>query len=130
MNNKGFGLPEVLAFIGISLFSLVVIAVFFKKEYNNQLYGKRSDNIIEAKVDSKYYENLEMKLKKSAMESKLDVNVITLRELKENNYIDSLEDENGNSCDGYVLINNGQYNSYINCNEIYTSIGFDNNLIK
>ena len=83
MNNRGFGLPEVLAFIGISLLSLVVIASFFKREYNNQLYKKSYDNIVEAKVDSKYYENLEMKLKRSAMESKLDTNIITLRDLKE-----------------------------------------------
>lgn len=130
MNNRGFGLPEVLAFIGISLLSLVVIASFFKREYNNQLYKKSYDNIVEAKVDSKYYENLEMKLKRSAMESKLDTNIITLRDLKEEKLIDSLDDENGNSCDGYVLINEGNYNPYINCYEIYTSIGFNSKLLN
>ena len=64
MNNKGFGLPEIFVFIGISLFSLVVIAIFFRREFNNQLYETpKNDSIVEAKVDSKYYENLEMKLK-------------------------------------------------------------------
>lgn len=128
MNNKGFGLPEIFVFIGISLFSLVVIAIFFRKEFNNKLYGNNHDNIVEAKVDSKYYEELEMKLKKAAINSNIDKNIITLTELKDNNLIDSLQDENGNNCEGYVEKIDDQYNSYINCYEIYTSIGFNKNL--
>lgn len=105
LNNHGWGMQEMLIMSSI-LFILLLIVAF----YLNMLYEGFDNN--------KQYHELEDKLVNAAKiyDSKQIVgNRITLEMLKNEGYIYSFSDFNGNSCDGYVDKNNGNFTAYVKC---------------
>lgn len=142
MNKKGFGLPEVLAFMGLSMFALVVISIYIHKYFgvqngNNSSHKPTGVEIVPAEDTTKYYQELEVKLQNAAMKYSHDKNenkAITLNMLQKANLIGEIKDpvvENV-SCNGYVLYTSEDknYDPYLSCDGTYTSFGFNTNFIK
>lgn len=137
MNNKGFGLPELLVFIGCSMFILVCF----------MLYWNEDEEVKEIKVEDitdtiitpsnieipEEYKKLETKLKKASQNYKFNKNeniIISLDKLKKASLINKIKDPNDSNiiCDGYVIYNseNKTYTPYINCPGMYVTKNFNN----
>lgn len=137
MDNRGFGLSELLVFIGIFLFILVAVAIYGRVKLGNESFYTEPDvdiNKQENVNDSieiiipKEYIKLENSLNETARKyniSKDKDQIITLKELQTNNLIGNIVDPNDNSimCNGYVeyYSNLNQYTSYINCPGMYVT---------
>ena len=149
MNNKGFGLQEVLVFIGISMFFLVVISLYWNQQFGSKkLYDIEPTEEVEEKQQIEdikpveieipnNYKELENKLKESSKKysfDKTESTIISLKKLQEDNLIDNLTDpfDNSISCDGYVVYTseNEVYTPYISCNGMYTTDSFNSDFIK
>lgn len=121
LNKKGWGTVEMLLLSGGLLIALIIAIYFIGK-----LYGS-FDNA----VSKKSYIDIENKLENAARKYVLfnnitlyDTNKLSYNTLKNAGYIDNLMDENGNSCNGYVLIetvdNIDHYTAYISCPDYQT----------
>lgn len=147
MNKRGFGLPEVLLFIGISLFFLLIVSIYLNRSFGKKIIYTAEDieeeqeeydrinNQTTIEVPTEYY-RVEQKLKKAAQKYDFDKdenNDISLKDLKIANLIDNLDDPNSNEeCNGYVLYTSvdKKYDVYINCSENYTTNGFNSDFIN
>lgn len=114
LNNKGWGTIEM-----ILLSSGLLIALMVSIYFIYQLFGN-FDNA----VSNKIYSDLEIKLvdasKKYIQSSSIDKLPIrlSLNDLKNAGYIGDFKDDNGNDCDGYVIISDRvlyNYNAFISC---------------
>ena len=145
MNNEGFGLQELLVFIGIFLFMLVAITIYGNAKLGNDSFYEKPDvkvqeediNKIEPTTIEipKEYISIENKLKNAAKQYSFDKSqntIITLKELQNNNLIGKLVDPNDKTvlCDGYVIYSNNNYKSYINCSGMYITESYDNELVN
>lgn len=121
LNKKGWGTLEMFLLSGGLLIALLVAVFFISKLYGSLI----------ASTGNKVYIDLESKIESAAREYINDNNIsingeykITLNTLKNDDYISDLKDLEGNSCNGYVLINNINediyYNGYILCNNYQT----------
>lgn len=146
MNNKGFGLQELLVFIGLFMFILVAVAIYWKAKFgSNKLYEDpiQIEENQKTKVDvepiqieiPKEYKNLEEKLVNASKKYAFDRNknnIITLKQLQNSNLIGKLVDPNDSSvvCDGYVIYNSNTfvYNPYINCTGMYVTESYNSEL--
>ena len=122
LNNKGWGTLEMFLLSG-GLFIALLVAVYFI----SKLYGS-FDNAIAYKQ----YEDMEARLASAAKQYVIDNDIInsdtltiyydTLEVL---GYIDSLNDNEGHPCTGYVVINKvdlaNSYKSYIVCRNYKTT---------
>lgn len=118
MNNHGWGLREQLIISASLLIALLLVSSLIFALYNR----------LDVEKGSKYF-TLEEKLKIASVKYVSENNVknegyITLKELKENDYIDIFQDSNYNDCDGYVIYKDSDYKSYISC-EFYKTKNFD-----
>ena len=136
MNNKGFGLPEMLVFVGVSLFILIVINIYINKNISNDKIISTSDNIenvnttlvpSNVKIPEEYIK-LENKIKEASKKYKINKNeniIISLNKLKKANLLVKLTDtKNSNIClNGYVIYNSDskEYTPYINCPGMYVT---------
>ncbi len=144
MNNKGFGLQEVLVFIGVSMFILVVIAIYINREFkninNNNIQNIEQDitgyqpSMIKA---PKEYQDIENRMKEAAIKynnSEDENTVISLKQLQNSNLIGKIYDPNDNSilCDGYVTYQSidKSYTPYVYCKGMYTTELFDQSLLN
>ena len=138
MNNKGFGLPELLLFVGISLFSLIAIAIYINTNLSNKkIIDKPSYDTLEdltpANIEvPKEYKELENKLKEASLKYNKQNNetiIISLKKLKEAKILNNLTDpfDNQISCNGYVIVNKGKYTPYINCSGMYATKDYNTN---
>lgn len=141
MNNKGFGLQELLVFIGIFLFALVAAVIYWNAKIGNESFYDEPDVEVE-KQDSieeteptklevpTEYMRLQNNLKNAAKNYSIDKKenvIITLKQLQNSNLIDKIVDPNNNTeCSGYVVytVNNDKYTAYINC-QGFTSEAYD-----
>lgn len=150
MNNKGFGLQEVLVFIGIFMFILVAVAIYGRAKFSNPTdnkpesnasneidYTDSLDELTPVVIDktSNQYIDLENRLEEAAKHYLFDKSeniVISLKELQEEYLLGELTDSDNNKCNGYVIYDSNEdtYLPYINCNEIYITKNFDKNLLK
>ena len=150
MNNKGFGLQEVLVFIGIFMFVLVAVSIYGKAKLSNSDDKSIETNISDEtdyidsldeltpvdinKTDNQYIdlENKLVEASKHYLFDKSENMVISLKDLQDEYLLGDLVDTNNNICDGYVMYNsnNDTYLPYINCNGMYKTKNFDNNLLK
>ena len=144
MNKKGFGFSEVFAFIGLSMFILVVLSIYIHRKFGSNIYNsepaieesRSNAEPINISKPSEYLE-LEFDLKEAAKKYNFDDNkdtVITLKQLQEKGLIGELIDPNDKNikCDGYVLytISNENYQPNISCMGMYTTSSYDSNLLK
>ena len=124
LDNKGWGTLEMVLLVA-GLFIALLVAIYFI----SKLYGS-----LENSTKNKEYFELEAKLENIAATYVKDYNVVTnngykltLSTLKHFKYIDEFNDENGNPCDGYVIISLmdeiPQYKGYISCKD-YKSKGY------
>ena len=116
LNNKGWGTMEMLLLSGGLLIALLIAVFFISK-----LYGSfESSNI------NRQYVDLENKLEDAAKEYVRKENIsvqselrISATTLKDKNYLDSLTDNEGNNCSGYVSVMNSNgtnyYSAFISC---------------
>lgn len=141
MNNKGFGLPEVLLFVGTSLFVLIVITIYINKNINNDktISNKNNNtiNIDTTLVPNKIeipdeYIKLENKLKEASKKYKINKNeniIISLNKLKKAKLLSKLIDpfDNNISCNGYVIYSSEtkKYTPYINCPGMYATNNYN-----
>ena len=127
MNNKGFGLSELLVFIGIFLFILVFVSIYGRAKLGNESFYNQPDvDINSVETVGEDYSSLENKLLKAARKYNINKDsnqVITLSNLKKANLIDDLIGPDNIKCDGYVMYDfiYDDYTPYINCGEKYTT---------
>lgn len=139
MNNRGFGITEVLLFIGISMFTLIIITIYINNNLtsNDNILKEETSSTIETlkptemKIPEEYLK-LENKLKNSAKKYKINKNqniIISLYQLKKDGLISKLIDPNDNkiSCNGYVIYNSKskEYTPYVNCNGMYSTNNYN-----
>ena len=121
LNNHGWGLKEMLIMNSILIILLLLASYYVYVLYNN----------LDVRKGTQYYK-LESALQVAAVRyvnSKNMLNskgIVRLYDLQKEGYINSFDDSNGNSCDGYVVYNNDDYKSYISC-EFYTSKNYNKN---
>lgn len=147
MNNKGFGLSELLVFIGIFLFALVAVAIYGSVKLGNDSYYDKPDvDVDETEINDltptemeipKEYILLENKIKNAALKYSYNKNeniIITKEQLQKASLLGELKDPYDNTviCDGYVVYNSSSKSltPYINCTGMYATENYDENLLK
>lgn len=145
MNNKGFGLSEVLGFIGLSMFILIVIALYLNRRVGNNIYNDYNKVIVEEQLgvepiiidkSNEYLEiekELEIAAKKYSFDEKHDT-IITLKQLQNSRLIGEVLDPNDSTirCEGYVkyIADTNTYQPNIACNGMYATSTYDGSLLK
>lgn len=142
MNNKGFGMTEMIAFCSVLLFGLMVSAILINKNFKDVDKSKITDSInIAANMDYKkdnkkeknIYSNLEAKIKKSATNYKNDKNIsneiVTYTTLQEEGYLDKLVNPSdiNDICYGYAKIENNKVIPYLRCEGNYATEDYNIN---
>lgn len=117
LNQKGWGLQQMLLISGLLLLTLLVVAV-----YVYSLYNQLDQN------STAQYVALELKLETAAVRydtsNALTSNYrVSLSTLKQLGYISDFSDNNSKPCDGYVDVNGDDFNAYISC-ENFISPGY------
>lgn len=118
LNNNGWGLKEMMI-----ISSILLMFLLFAAYYIWVLYSDLS------KTRPSVYNELEYVLQSSAerylkkQDNKSDRVVVSLKELQTNGYLITFTDPNDEDCNGYVIYDSGEYNSYISC-EFYTTSGY------
>jgi len=122
LNKKGWGTMEMLILSGCLLVALIVAIYFI-----SQLYGN-----LELSVSNNEYVDLENRIEMAAKEFVDNNNIevegqykLNLSTLKNSGFINKLEDSNGYSCNGYVIVTNidniNHYKGYVLCNDYQTN---------
>lgn len=153
MNNKGWGLAEMLILCSILVISLLLASFYIRslgrnitgqKEHNNTVNTEQSNkedntsNSEEDKINSNIYTKIENKMELLSQRyiyniysNEVDETtiIVDLKHLLEQDYEKELKDMIDNySCKGYSKVykveTNIYYDSYISCDE-YTTIGFE-----
>lgn len=114
LNNKGFGLKQMLIISAILILFLLIVAYYIISLYNSF-----------DKVASQY-SNLESEIKAAAVKYNAIYDapsVIDLKSLKEAGFIELFTDSNDKDCDGYVKVDGKEFKPYIKC-EYYKTRGY------
>lgn len=147
MNNKGFGIQEMLVFIGLFMFILVAVIVYGRAKLSsdnnsitdnsNSIYTDSLDELTPVNIDktSNEYKNLEKKLQDASKKYSFDKSnniIVSLKKLQSEYLIGELIDSNNIKCDGYVIYNNdtNEYKPYINCEGMYVTENFNSDFLK
>ena len=130
LNNKGWGITELLISGAIILFLLLLSAYYIHRLYktiDKPLVSASSETVLFDNVD--YYNDYERDFSSAASRYVNYNNIylpstgytIYMSELVNEGYIDRLyERKDHTKCDGYVFIKNGNYNPYIRCSNYVT----------
>lgn len=116
LNNRGFGLKEMIILSSILFIILLIMAYYILVLYHNL-----------EKESVSQYTDLESQIKSAAIKYVNNYehgSMVTLKELKEVDYIDVFSDSNDDSCSGYVIVSDGAYTPYIKCKS-YTTKGYN-----
>jgi competence protein ComGF len=130
MNNKGWGLQEMLILMLILIGALIISYAIL---VSNLGYLVKEDTSSEFLLQYKAYENeLEEAAKKYVTDNYSnrgdDFLVISYFSLKDKKYIAKMMDPNRNiECDGYVEVRANNYEGFLNCSGSYKTIGYDTN---
>lgn len=115
LNNKGFGLKEMIILSSILIFVLLFMAYYIIVLYKNFDDGAKGN-----------YAILENRIKNAAIKYVDEYehsNIVTLNELKTAEILDFFTDKNDNNCDGYVIVEDMTFTPYIKCPN-YTTKGY------
>lgn len=135
MNNRGWGLNEMLLYCGLLGIAFIIVIVLVEQNFKSlvtnptdlgeeQVYTHKQieNNLIVA--STKYLENQDIEIQNGSTIK------ITTKILKENNYIGDLYDTNHELCTGYIIYSKQDdgysYNPYIKCGNIYQTKGYIN----
>lgn len=151
LNNRGWGLQELLVGIGILLFCLLLIVSLINRNFRrlSESMGNNSTNNSteqkrpvqnEEKEEYTSYKDIETAMKKAAREYNAaiygedlqeDDNItVTLKSLIRDNYIEPVHDikDSKVTCSGYVTFikerNKVTYSPYLKCGSRYTTKGY------
>ena len=132
MNNKGWGLNEMLICCGLLGIAFIVAVALIEQNFKDL-----SDSLKENTVETHTYEQIESSFVQSSMKYIEDQNIemengstikITNDTLLHNGYIKKMYDKNENLCDGYVVFSKEKgkytYSPYIKCGSSYQTEGF------
>jgi len=119
LNNRGWGFRQMIVISALLLITLLFVAYYIFSLYNS------------LDIDSGgHYATLELKIENAAIKYAKDRNYdlsnkyrITLSQLKKGNYITTFADKENKECDGYVVIDDYNFTSFIKC-ENFTSKGY------
>ena len=148
MNNKGFGLTEVIVFIVTSLITLVICVIVYDKNFGNITKVDTSDTtqIIGETVKEEIIDDINTKNNREYMElvekmvnaskiyisnnytGKTDRITIKLSKLVGEDYIDQLMDPNDAEtiCTGYIIYDGvDYYEPYLKCGTNYQSNNYN-----
>ena len=119
LNNRGWGLTQMIIMSAILFFLLFVVSYYIYVFYNK----------LDERDGSQYFA-LESKLKSAAVLYSKNISSpsgrVSLYTLKSLGYIDTFNDEDGRVCNGYVIYNDDRFDSYIRCNN-FVSSNYDRN---
>jgi len=126
LNNKGWGIREMLVLSAVLIFFFGVAIYFIYLLYSSLDLDLKDDSDY---VDVLQYVALEDNLEEAALEYLEDLNqvfdadvVIFLKDLVAADYISGINDPNtGNACDGYVEVNENIIYPYIKCDKYITN---------
>lgn len=126
MNNRGWGLNEMLflcAILGIALIVAVAIVQSsfndMVKTQNNTAVYKSYETTLIAKAKT-YYADM--------YEKSSDTVIISYKNLIDKDYMTNLKDpETENNCSGYVVVNDDNYDAYLKCGTNYMTNGYNSN---
>ncbi len=108
LDKHGWGYAQLLC-MSAALFILLLIATYYIYIFYNRL---------DEKSGTQYYA-LEAKLKTAAIlyakNSNSESGRVSLNSLKRAGYIDIFTDSNDDDCNGYVIYEGNQFDSYIRC---------------
>ena len=142
MNQKGFGMTEVIAFLFVIMLSLIIVAISYRKIMSN---NKLMDHTFTPEVtnyktpvptlDVTSYQALENLIAEKSKDyfehnsQDVKIDYVPLQTLIQNEYIgnvNAVDDENVD-CTGYVeyLKINERYKTYLSCGEYYQTSGYD-----
>lgn len=151
MNNKGFGLTEVIIFIVAAMITLVVCVIVYDKNFGNintegldeatQIIGEsvnnetdEEDSDINDRKTKEYKELTDRMVNASKIyisnnyTGKTDQIIIKLSELVSKDYMDQLLDPNDAEviCTGYIIYDgDSYYTPYLKCGENYISDNYN-----
>lgn len=111
LNNRGWGFKEMIILTSILLIFLLVAAYYIVILYSS--FGATPGSV---------YDRLETSMiiaAKKYVKNEGEVEHLTVSDLKTMGYLETLFDNNGDECNGYVLINDS-YRAYIKCKRYKT----------
>ena len=129
MNNKGWGLSDMLFICAILVFALLVAVIVYYNTFGNSLAYD------EPTISTSNYAGLELKAENAAysyvnsnsLETE-DTVEISISKLINDGYLEKFVDDNDTKCSGYVLYDGVDYNAYIKCGSNYTTSGYSSSL--
>lgn len=145
MNQKGFGMNEMLAFLFVIFISFIIATSAYNQIVSHDKFKKDSETVSNPEIEKKeevvptfdvesyqVLENLIASKSKdyfahNSKEGKIDY--VPLQTLIQNEYIgnvNAVDDEN-QECTGYVeyLKVSERYKTYLSCGEYYQTVGYD-----
>lgn len=130
MNNKGWGLGEMLGLCAILVFALLVSVVIYQNAFDDPILdngGSTASNYAELELNA---ENAAYNyVINNNINTKVDI-YIPISQLLEEEYIEKFEDDKGHKCSGYVNYNGVDYTAYIKCSIYYKTSGYISKLDK
>ena len=137
MNEKGFGLRDVLVFLAIVCLCILISMVIFKRtfnelfnsdnSYNSETYSSIEDDL--ERIGKTYTDNFIGKILEDG-----DNGVITIRDMQAENLLKVVRDiEDDNIiCSGYVTYDKydgiANYKAYLKCADNYITKGYRSSL--
>lgn len=139
MNNKGFGLSEMLGILFVFVVCILIILIISAKSFKGVIpnstvnYQADSSDKDTAELNRVDYTQFESKMEKSAKEylesrNSFSTEQITMDELIASNNLDPIIDPiKKDTCFGYVIhsIEENTFKAYLRCPGSYRTIGYD-----
>lgn len=127
MNNKGWGLQEMLVLSLILIVALLISYFILSRNFNflvteaSQTY-KEEYSSYESKLTQQAKNYVKIKYPNRAN----DLVVVTYNKLKLENYIEEMYDPANNlECNGYVLVKGERFTTYLKCGSNYKTRGYN-----
>lgn len=137
LNKNGWGITTLIIFLAVFVVCLLFSAFLITRSVKklNEANKRDNVNVVDTEDVNDFYTGLETSVIDAAKEytsenpSVLDKEefVLKVSSLIESGYLNSLDDESGNMCSGYVIIeniNDTTYTPYIKCDE-YETTGYE-----
>ena len=148
LNEKGWGLTVFIVFLGVFFIAIVLISIGAYKlgiapnsnisnlpSSNNQSEVHYTESEISA---ARNYEAIVQQAAARYFSDKYsnqwteDRNIVTASLLVENRYLETYSVA-GSRCYGYVVVQPGEgqltYKPYVNCGNVYTTVGYDFSIV-